>query len=71
MATCPSCSKENPDGFEFCGFCTAPLSETEPARSLEERKIVTVLFCDLVGFTARSDSADPEDVRVRSGRAGA
>ncbi|WP_344020306.1 AAA family ATPase, partial [Kribbella jejuensis] len=29
----------------------------------EERKVVTVLFCDLVGFTAASESADPEDVR--------
>jgi class 3 adenylate cyclase/tetratricopeptide (TPR) repeat protein len=29
-----------------------------------ERKVVTVLFCDLVGFTARSDQADPEDVRA-------
>ena len=28
----------------------------------EERRLVTVLFCDLVGFTARSDRADPEDV---------
>jgi class 3 adenylate cyclase len=31
----------------------------------EERKVVTVLFCDLAGFTARSDQADPEDVRAR------
>jgi class 3 adenylate cyclase/tetratricopeptide (TPR) repeat protein len=31
----------------------------------EERKIVTVLFCDLVGFTAASEAADPEDVRAR------
>jgi class 3 adenylate cyclase len=31
----------------------------------EERKVVTVLFCDLVGFTAASDAADPEDVRAR------
>jgi class 3 adenylate cyclase/tetratricopeptide (TPR) repeat protein len=31
----------------------------------EERKTVTVLFCDLVGFTAASDRADPEDVRAR------
>jgi class 3 adenylate cyclase/tetratricopeptide (TPR) repeat protein len=30
----------------------------------EERKIVTVLFCDLVGFTERSDHADPEDVKA-------
>jgi class 3 adenylate cyclase/tetratricopeptide (TPR) repeat protein len=31
---------------------------------LEERRVVTVLFCDLAGFTARSDQADPEDVRA-------
>jgi class 3 adenylate cyclase len=31
---------------------------------VEERKVITVLFCDLVGFTARSDQADPEDVRA-------
>jgi class 3 adenylate cyclase len=31
----------------------------------EERKVVTVLFCDLVGFTAASEQADPEDVRAR------
>ena len=65
MATCPSCGKENPDGFQFCGFCTAPLIEAPPTPALEERKIVSVLFCDLVGFTAASDAADPEDVRAR------
>ncbi len=31
----------------------------------EERKVVSVLFCDLVGFTAVSEQADPEDVRAR------
>ena len=36
-----------------------------PAAGLEERKVVTVLFCDLVGFTAASEAADPEDVRAR------
>jgi class 3 adenylate cyclase/tetratricopeptide (TPR) repeat protein len=30
-----------------------------------ERKTVSVLFCDLVGFTAASDGADPEDVQAR------
>jgi class 3 adenylate cyclase len=65
VLTCPSCGKENPDGFQFCGFCTAPLS-ARPAPSLhEERKVVSVLFCDLVGFTAASEAADPEDVRAR------
>jgi class 3 adenylate cyclase/tetratricopeptide (TPR) repeat protein len=62
VLTCPSCGKENPDGFPFCGFCTAPLTHA-PAPTFEERKVVTVLFCDLVGFTARSEHADPEDIR--------
>ena len=66
MATCPACGKENPEGFQFCGFCTAPLAEQPAAATLlEERKVVTVLFCDLVGFTAASEHADPEDVRAR------
>ena len=51
--------------FRFCPFCGAPLAE-QPLRSRrEERKVVSVLFCDLVGFTAASDHADPEDVRAR------
>ena len=65
MAICPSCGRENPEGFQFCGFCTAPLIEQPAADVQEERKVVSVLFCDLVGFTAASDTADPEDVRAR------
>jgi class 3 adenylate cyclase/tetratricopeptide (TPR) repeat protein len=61
---CPSCGRDNPEGFQFCGYCTAALTPA-PLAGLEERKVVTVLFCDLVGFTARSDQADPEDVRAR------
>jgi class 3 adenylate cyclase len=64
VTICPSCGKENPDGFAFCGYCSAPLAEQPPA-ALEERKIVSVLFCDLVGFTAASEQQDPEDVRAR------
>jgi class 3 adenylate cyclase/tetratricopeptide (TPR) repeat protein len=65
VAICPSCGKENPDGFQFCGFCTAPLTEQPRSSVQEERKIVSVLFCDLVGFTAVSERQDPEDVRAR------
>jgi class 3 adenylate cyclase/tetratricopeptide (TPR) repeat protein len=63
VATCPSCGEENPARFVLCGFCGTPLAES-PRPSTEERKVVTVLFCDLVGFTARSDRADPEDVKA-------
>jgi class 3 adenylate cyclase/tetratricopeptide (TPR) repeat protein len=61
MASCSRCGQDNPQGFRFCGACGAPLAAT-PRPADEERKVVTVLFCDLVGFTARSDQADPEDV---------
>jgi class 3 adenylate cyclase len=65
VPTCPSCGKELPGEFPFCPFCAAPLT-AEPAGSVQEaRKIVTVLFCDLVGFTAPSEAADAEDVRAR------
>ncbi len=59
---CPNCGEENPARARFCLACGQAL--VAPAAQAEERKVVTVLFCDLVGFTARSDRADPEDVRA-------
>jgi class 3 adenylate cyclase/tetratricopeptide (TPR) repeat protein len=61
MPRCAICGQDNPGGFRFCGACGAPLA-APPRAPAEERRLVTVLFCDLVGFTARSDQADPEDV---------
>ena len=65
MLTCPSCAAENPEGFAFCGHCGVALGEPATRDLHEERKTVSVLFCDLVGFTAASEGADPEDVRAR------
>src|ERR1039457_5449690 len=65
VATCPNCAKELPGDFPFCPFCATLLREAAAAPLREERKVVSVLFCDLVGFTAASEHADPEDVRAR------
>jgi class 3 adenylate cyclase/tetratricopeptide (TPR) repeat protein len=63
MRSCSNCGAANPSGQRFCGSCGAPLAS--PARSsLEERKVVTILFCDLVNFTQRASTMDPEDVRA-------
>jgi class 3 adenylate cyclase len=64
---CPSCGKELPGEFPFCPFCGAALTEARLTPAREERKVVTVLFCDLVGFTARAERLDPEDVRALLG----
>ena len=60
MIACPSCGFEAPDEFAFCPKCATALAA--PLAIPEERKVVTTLFCDLVGFTAMSEAADPEDV---------
>jgi class 3 adenylate cyclase/tetratricopeptide (TPR) repeat protein len=61
VALCPRCGEENPERAKFCLNCGEALSPTAPRQ--EERKLVSILFVDLVGFTAQSDKADPEDVR--------
>ncbi len=63
MVVCAACGQENPEGFRLCGMCGAALATAAtPAR--EERKVVTILFTDLVGSTARAEGLDPEDVRA-------
>jgi class 3 adenylate cyclase/tetratricopeptide (TPR) repeat protein len=59
---CSNCGEENTDRAKFCSNCGTALG-LGVAPAVEERKVVSVLFVDLVGFTARSDHADPEDVR--------
>jgi class 3 adenylate cyclase len=60
MPICPACAQDNPDIAQFCLACGVRLSSTEVR---EERRVITVIFVDLVGFTGRAEKLDPEDVR--------
>jgi len=61
---CPSCGRELPGEFPFCPFCGVALTAVLSGPVQEERKVVTVFFADLVGFTKRAETMDPEDVRA-------
>ncbi|MFL5678160.1 MAG: AAA family ATPase [Chloroflexota bacterium] len=75
LGGCPNCGAANPAGARFCGKCgtglgaaVAPASAAAPvdadARTgATERRVVTVLFADLVGFTSLSADRDPETMR--------
>lgn len=69
---CPNCNRDNPEDARFCSNCGAELPATAPAASAasstEERRLVTVLFADLAGFTTLAESLDPEDLRALIGR---
>src|SRR5438067_1336321 len=62
MPSCPVCGHETAENARFCAACGAALGS--PGESREERKVVTILFADLVGFTSRAETLDPEDVRA-------
>jgi class 3 adenylate cyclase/tetratricopeptide (TPR) repeat protein len=64
---CPSCGAEQPPGGRFCIECGTQLDEGAPAPTApqaeipqEERRLVTVLFADLSGYTAIAERMDPE-----------
>jgi class 3 adenylate cyclase/tetratricopeptide (TPR) repeat protein len=55
---CPACGAAVPDAARFCPECGQRL-----VAAPDERRLVTVLMADLVGFTAYSESVDPEQVK--------
>src|ERR1700746_2656947 len=65
MPFCTACGTENPTEARFCFACGAAIAETQaPTAPSEERKVITAIFVDLVGSTARSEQLDPEDVKA-------
>ena len=62
MPTCVACGHEAETPFKFCPECGTPAEV--PARAREQRKVVTVLFCDITGSTALGEHLDPEPLRA-------
>src|SRR5262245_65387351 len=65
MPFCTACGTENPPQARFCFACGAAIADAPPAAPpSEDRKVITAIFVDLVGSTARSEQLDPEDVKA-------
>ena len=65
MPTCARCGFESERAFRFCPECGAESADGLPH---EQRKTVTVLFCDLAGSTALGETLDPERLRAMLAR---
>nr|MBA3412745.1 adenylate/guanylate cyclase domain-containing protein [Actinomycetota bacterium] len=55
------CGYEAAGSFRFCPECGARVD----GRARERRKVVTVLFCDVVGSTSLGESLDAEALRAQ------
>ncbi|HEX3268410.1 MAG TPA: adenylate/guanylate cyclase domain-containing protein [Gaiellaceae bacterium] len=64
LVSCPACGGENPSGQRFCGHCGAALEAAPGPLPSEERRLATIVFADISGFTNFSKTADPEDLRT-------
>jgi ribosomal protein L40E len=75
-AMCPNCGTANSPSAKFCSECATPLGAGALVPSLAassgrapvpapvaERRLVSILFADLVGFTTLAEGRDPEEAR--------
>jgi class 3 adenylate cyclase len=62
VAICASCGQANPEGARFCNACAASLDAAPAER--EQRKTVSIVFCDITGSTELGESTDPEALRA-------
>src|SRR4051794_4147181 len=61
MPACARCGEPNRDEATFCGRCGTRLPPTRPPTTA--RKVVTLLFSDVSGFTALGERLDPESLQ--------
>jgi adenylate cyclase len=77
VVACPHCGAEVPPGMRFCGSCGKPVGEVGSTGAVQapsvqipsvqmpsERRPVTILFADLVGFSTLAEHLDPEELRA-------
>jgi class 3 adenylate cyclase len=62
MTACPACAAEIADDARFCSSCGRPVA-AEGATGAAERRVVTVLFADIMGSTPLGEALDPEDLQ--------
>jgi len=67
MVGCARCGRENVGDARFCSHCGFPIASETPTPALA-RKIVTVVFADVSGFTALGEQLDPESLQQLVGR---
>jgi class 3 adenylate cyclase len=64
VPVCSNCGHLNREGAKFCEECGFSLAARPPPQAKEQRKTVTVLFCDLTGSTELAETLDPERLRA-------
>ena len=60
---CAVCGASNPPTSSYCGSCGSALAAARRPPGAAERRVISIVFADLVGFTSRAERLDPEDVQ--------